>query len=154
MTIVSHTNHGRGFEIWQTTIAAPVRAVPRGWDPDARPNPVRRSAYRVTVVTTVDHPEKRDASFIPVSAGTRVVEHHYFDDCAIARRFYAAALAGESDFSSEYVSGLRFEARSLRADWSASVRTVRAPIERDRPMTVPHNRSHGSARGEFSYEAA
>lgn len=152
-TIVSHTNHGRGYDIWTTCTNAPLRPVARGWDPDARPNPARRSAYRVTMVTTVDHPEKRDASFRPVGAGTRVVEHHYFDDCAIARRFFDAALAGECDFSSEYVSGLRFEARSLRADWSSSIRTVRAPVERDRPMTVPRNRDYGSARGEFTYAA-
>lgn len=60
--------------------------------------------YRVVSTTTVDHPEKRNDSYRPVPAGTKVQDTHTFTKMGAAMRWYRELLAGESDFGSEYIS--------------------------------------------------
>lgn len=156
MTIVTQTNHGRGYENYTRALSCPLVAAPRGWNPDARrPAGIRCSAYVVTVVTEVDRPDRRDSSFAPVAPGHRIADHHYFDNAGAARRFFEGVLAGELDFASEFVNTIRFCAYDLRTDWTYSSRTVRKTIEdRPRPMIVPASRSSALTHGEFTYDAS
>jgi len=63
--------------------------------------------YLVDHTIVVDHPELRDSSYRPVSAGTRVHLSWRFATRAGALAFVADILSGQCDFASEYVSCVR-----------------------------------------------
>jgi hypothetical protein len=61
--------------------------------------------YRIYVVTHVDHPELRDASY-RVRTVHKVASERFAPDSKIASQICDALLRGEEDFASEYVSSV------------------------------------------------
>lgn len=59
--------------------------------------------YSLDFTVTVDHPEKRDASY-RVRKSYSVADSRFSESFASAINGYAALLRGEDDFASEYVS--------------------------------------------------
>jgi hypothetical protein len=88
--------------------------------------------YRVYFTTTVDHPEKRDATFRPVPPGTKVAQvlEHRTQRAAVAE--FEGFLRGEGDWSSEYVS----RAAVYADNGLGGMRTVRREVRRERPLPV------------------
>jgi len=93
------------------------------------------TGYRVSFTITVDCPERRDASFTPVEAGTKIHSSWHFDSQGAAVRCFDGMLAGEEDYSSEYVSKCSVE----RMYAGRSPRCIRRPVERN-PRTVNGSR--------------
>ncbi len=61
--------------------------------------------YRIHVVTHVDHPEMRDASY-RVRGVHKVCGERFAPDSKTAARICDSLLRGEEDFASEYVSSV------------------------------------------------
>jgi len=87
------------------------------------------TGYRVSYTIIVDHPERRDSTFAPVAPGTRIHTAEVFASQGAAVRYFDGLLAGEADFSSEYVS----KATVDRMYSGRSPRCVRRTVERARP---------------------
>lgn len=61
--------------------------------------------YRIYVVTCVDHPELRDASY-RVRTVHKVASERFAPNSKIAAQICDALMRGEDDFASEYVSSV------------------------------------------------
>ncbi|HYE57420.1 MAG TPA: hypothetical protein VD948_02895 [Rhodothermales bacterium] len=87
-----------------------------------------RYAYRISGDIIVDHPERRDASYRPVPAGSiSPLPHYTFSVRSYAETALRRIMAGEGDFSSEYVGRLRLE----RQDWRTGLWTTLTEKRRD-----------------------
>jgi hypothetical protein len=85
-------------------------------------------SYRVTQVIVCDRPELRGETFHPVAPGHRTVYSVNYTTQTRAVREYEAILAGQNDFSTEYVA--RVDVVQLREGRSS--RVVRRRVERTR----------------------
>ena len=85
--------------------------------------------YRVHYTIIIDHPERRDATYPVVSEGTRLHFNDYYPTQKQAVDRFNWLINGESDFESEYVSKVCVD----RMYHNRSPRTVRLPVERNRP---------------------
>ena len=72
------------------------------------------ATYTLCHTTTVDRPERRDSSFAPVAPGTKVFDRFEGLSFASAKRNVAALLAGEHDYSSEFISSIQVTRHSAR----------------------------------------
>jgi len=72
------------------------------------------ATYTIRYTTTVDRPERRGPSFPQVAAGAKLQDCHKGLSFASAKRSMADLLAGEYDFSSEYVSSVQVTRHSAR----------------------------------------
>jgi hypothetical protein len=85
--------------------------------------------YRVSYTIIVDHPERRGPTYPEVAPLTRIHTSETFATQGAAVRYFEGMLAGESDFSSEYVSKVGVD----RMYQGRSPRCVRRVVERARP---------------------
>ena len=84
------------------------------------------ATYTVFSTITVDRPENRGPSFRPVSAGTVCPFHFENLSYTGAIRVFNAILAGEYDFSSEFISSVWVRRNnSVRICARETVRRVR-----------------------------
>lgn len=86
--------------------------------------------YTVRVLVLVDHPEKRNASFRPVAAGSTSLWEKQTTSHETARALREEALAGWWDAGSEYCTRVEVEAKNVRTEkrrWAFSplCRTMR-----------------------------
>ncbi len=97
--------------------------------------------YRVFAQTTVDRPERRDSSYAVVAAGTKIATYQRRSTRAAAIKEFDRMVAGDDDFSSEFVSIV--EVYSTREDAQGNAlargrticRVVRdAPLDRRAPL--------------------
>jgi len=85
--------------------------------------------YSVEWKLIVTHPERRDASFLPVPTGHTIVNRSFHPTRAGAIREFESILRGDYDYISEYMS--RVSVLALY-NW-CSPKFVRRPIDRPVP---------------------
>lgn len=85
--------------------------------------------YRVEFRTIVDHPEKRNTSYMPVAPNTVVHTSLQFSNRTQAVRMFDEIRSGSHDAASEYVGRIH-----LVEITGVSYRWVRLPVERTRKV--------------------
>lgn len=92
--------------------------------------------FAVQMVTTVDRPELRGATFPRVAPGTRIPASDTFTSQAAAVREFERILGGCYDFAGEFVSAVEV----VQLYTGRSPRTVRQRVVRERRETAREHR--------------
>lgn len=89
--------------------------------------------YIVNFVTVVDRPDLRGETYPVVKPGTTVSERVSTLSRSSAASLVNGILAGEEDFSSEYVKAVQAWSENVRTGRTRTLRTLRRRDGRDRP---------------------